>query len=253
MSDFSISESFVEKINNTTLYELENSNISSVGESKIYSPKSSKENLKVFKNITYENTIDPENESEDLLNTFNKLKSGDILLLSLSSLNNNAIENASITTDTITNHRSYYNEKIKKIESATEDNNYLLISENAKNVYLPYKKNDLLNYIKNDPTSYNSLQDVVKKEFILPFKAFKNQSSKTRFSETFKLLKNRNDHNFIKSVSYAFKVANKKNLNPVIISACKDKNELDSYISCLDTNNLKDFKSFDIIYEINPL
>ena len=50
-----------------------------------------------------------------------------------------------------------------------------------------------------------------------------------------------------------FKIANKRNLNSVIISACKDKKELESYISCLDTNNLKEFKSFDIIYEINPL
>ena len=69
----------------------------------------------------------------------------------------------------------------------------------------------------------------------------------------FNLLKNRDDHNFVKSVSYAFKIANKRNLNPVIISACKDKKELEYYISCLDTNNLKEFKSFDIIYEINPL
>ena len=30
----------------------------------------------------------------------------------------------------------------------------------------------------------------------------------------------------------------------MIISACKSKNDLENYISCLDKNNLKDFKKF---------
>lgn len=253
MLDFSISESFVEKINNTTLYEFENNHTPITGEAKVYSPNSSKDKSKVFKSITYENAINPENETDNLLKAFNKLKSGDILLLSLSGLTDNIIKNVQQVEDTTLKSKSFYKEKIKTIESANEDNKSLLVSEKTGKIYLPYKKSDLLKYMEKNPTSYNSLQDVVKKEFILPFKVFKNQSSKTRFSETFNLLKNRDDHNFVKSVSYAFKVANKRNLNPVIISACKDKQELESYISCLDTNNLKNFKSFDIIYEINPL
>ena len=253
MLDFSISESFVEKIKNTTLYEFENNHTVSTGEAKVYSPNSSKDKSKVFKTITYENTINPENEADNLLKTFNKLKPGDVLLLSLSGLNDSVIKKAEITEDNTLKTKSFYKEKIQTIESAREDNNSLLVSEKTGKIYLPYKKSELLKYIEKNPTSYSSLQDVVKKEFTLPFKVFKNQSSKTRFSETFNLLKNRDDHNFVKSVSYAFKIANKRNLNSVIISACKDKKELESYISCLDTNNLKEFKSFDIIYEINPL
>ncbi len=249
-TNFSIKNAFVEKINNTTLYELENIHVIDNGKSQVYSPKA-KNNLNVFKSITFENTINPEKEITNLCNTFNKLESGDVLLLSLSGMDEKTIK--SVTTSEDDTKSSFYKEKIKNIESASEDNKTLLVSEKTGKIYLPYEKSDLSKYLKEKPTEYNSLQDVVKKEFILPFKAFKNQSTKTRFSETFNLLKNGNDYNFIKSVSYAFKVANKRNLNPVIISACKSKKDLENYISCLDTNNLKDFKSFDIIYEINPL
>ena len=189
-------------------------------------------------------------ESENLFDTFNKLQSGDILLLSLSGIDDKTIKNVAISEDN--KSLSSYKEKIKRIESASEDNKTLLISEKAGKIYLPYTKSDLSKYLK-EKSSYNSLQDVVKNEFILPFKYFKNQSSKTRFSETFNLLKKSSDYNFIKSISYSFKLANKRNLNPVIISACKNKIDLENYISCLDTNNLNNFKSFDIIYEINPL
>lgn len=249
-ADFSIKKSFVEKINNTTLFEFENQNTIRTGNSQVYSPKA-KNNSNVFKSITFENTVNIEKETNNLFNTFNKLQSGDVLLLSLSGIDDKTIKSISYSEDN--KPSSSYKEKIKKIESASEDNKTLLVSEKAGKVYLPYTKSDLSKILNDKPTSYNSLQDVVNKEFTLPFKAFKDQSSKTRFSETFNLLKNSKDYNFIKSISYAFKVANRRNLNPVIISACKSKNDLENYISCLDKNNLKDFKSFDIIYEINPL
>lgn len=248
--DFSIKNSFVEKINNTTLFEFENIHTIKKSNSQVYSP-ATKNNSNIFKSITFEDTINPEKEANNLLNTFNKLGSGDVLVLSLSGIDDNTIKSANISENN--KQSSFYKEKIKNIEAASEDNKTLLVSEKAGKIYLPYTKSDLSKYLKENPTSYNSLQDVVKKEFILPFKAFKNQSSKTRFSETFNLLKNGNDYSFIKTVSYAFKVANKRNLNPVIISACKSKKDLENYISCLEANNLKEFKSFDIIYEVNPL
>ena len=253
MLNFSITESFVEKINNTTLYELENAHNVTSGEVKVYSPNSSKEKSKIFQTLTFENTINPETDTDTLLNTFNKLGSGDVLLLSLSGITDKTIQNTPNIDYADTSPKSFYKDKINKIETATEDNKTLLVSEKTGKIYLPYKKSELLKCIEENPTSYASLQEVVKKEFTLPFKVFKNQSSKTRFSETFNLLKNRDNHNFVKSVSYAFKIANKRNLNPIIISACKNKEELDTYLSCLDKNTLTDFKSFDIIYEINPL
>jgi hypothetical protein len=41
-------------------------------------------------------------------------------------------------------------------------------------------------------------------------------------------------------------------LHPAIITACKSIDELDIYLSCLEDNQLDDFKIFDIKYEILP-
>lgn len=144
-------------------------------------------------------------------------------------------------------------EKIENIKNAVNDNKTLLISERLGEIYLPYKKSELLEYIEENPKTYKSLQDVVKQEFTLPFQFFRNQSSKLRFTETYNLLKNKDKYGFFKSASYAVKIATKKSLNPVIIAACRSKYELESYVYYLDSNNLNNFRFFDIIYEVNPL
>ena len=45
----------------------------------------------------------------------------------------------------------------------------------------------------------------------------------------------------------------KRFLHPAIISACRNLNELDVYIDCLDKNELDDFKIFKIKYELYPM
>ena len=94
---------------------------------------------------------------------------------------------------------------------------------------------------------------VVNQEFILPFNYFRKHPTKARFTEAYNLLKNREGRNFMKSVSYAFRLLNKNNLNPAIIASCKTQHELDSYLYYLDSDNLNNFKFFDIIYEVNPM
>lgn len=146
-----------------------------------------------------------------------------------------------------------FNNKLLKIENAVEDNRTLVISERLQKIYLPYKVSELENYVESYPDSYSSLKDVVNQEFILPFDYFRKHPSKARFTEAYNLLKNREGRNFIKSVSYAFRLLNKNNLNPAIIASCKTQHELDSYLYYLDSDNLNNFKFFDIIYEINPM
>ena len=41
-------------------------------------------------------------------------------------------------------------------------------------------------------------------------------------------------------------------LNPAIISACKNMDELDIYLDCLESNELEKFHIFNIKYEILP-
>ena len=42
------------------------------------------------------------------------------------------------------------------------------------------------------------------------------------------------------------------NLHPAIITACKNSNELDVYLSCLEYNELEDFTSFKIVFQGLP-
>lgn len=149
--------------------------------------------------------------------------------------------------------KTSFAQKLYKIQNAVEDNKTLLISERLQKIYLPYKISELKTYMTSYPDSYESLQDVVEQEFILPFDYFKKHPSKSRFTETYNLLKNREGRNFMKSVSYAFRLLKKNNLNPAIIASCKTQHELDSYLYYLESNNLKLFKFFNVIYEVNPM
>ena len=191
---------------------------------------------------------DSQLETNDILpQTKNTIKEKNELLDSLlHSDSEDSSKNKNLT-------KNDFESKLKKIQEATEDNKTLLISEKLQKIYLPYKLSELVNYVESYPGAYKSLKDVVEQEFILPFNYFKKNPSKSRFTETYNLLKNREGRTFIKSVSYAFRLLKKNNLNPAIIASCKSQHELDSYIYYLDSNSLNNFKFFDIIYEVNPM
>ncbi len=144
-------------------------------------------------------------------------------------------------------------EKINKIKSAESDNETLVISERTNSIYLPYKISELLRYIETYPNVYASLAEVVDQEFILPFDYFMNHPFKSRFFETYNLIRNRQGKPVTHAVRAGLKLIYKHNLNPAIIAACKTEHELNTYLYYLDTKNLKGFKFFNIHYDINPL
>ena len=145
------------------------------------------------------------------------------------------------------------NSRIKKIISGTQDNNYLIISERTNCVFLPYTIEDLTKFIENYPEDYSSLSDVVDQEYILSFDYFMKHPVKSRFEETYNLLKNRNGKSPIYSLNYALKLVKMDNLNPAIIAACRTEKELETYLYLLSSNSTRKFKCFNIIYDINPL
>ena len=161
------------------------------------------------------------------------------------------IETDEETVDIITTFDDDTDLKIKHILEAEADNENLIISERMQKIYLPYKVSELITYIESYPNVYESLQDVVKKEFILPFNYFMKHPYKSRFSETYNIVKNREGKNSIKAFCYSLKVSKRNNLNPAIIASCKSLNELETYLYYLDSNNTKKFKFFNIIYEVN--
>ena len=138
-----------------------------------------------------------------------------------------------------------------EINQPIKDNNTLTISETKNKVFLPYKVIDLEKKLNENSKKYENMQDLINKEYIVPLSKYKN-SSISRFKEAYLLMKNREHASFMKCIDLALELAFKYNLNPAVISACKNLDELDIYLDCLDDLALDDFKLFDIKYEIPP-
>lgn len=171
-------------------------------------------------------------------------------LLDENNLNDEEQENQKTQVD---NTHQSIEDMIKKIESAEDKNKILLISEKTNKIYLPYRINELQNYMKYYPNAYKSLADVVEQEFILDLDTFVKHPSKARYSETYNLIRNRSGKSILKAISYALKLKNKGNLDPAVIAACKSEYELHCYLYCLEQNKFDSFKFFNIIYDVNLL
>ncbi len=131
------------------------------------------------------------------------------------------------------------------------DRNILLVSEQDQKAYLPYKFEDVENILKNSNNKFNSTQDVIKNVYILPLSRFKNAPI-SRFRETINLVKNKEKSSIFKALDLAFELMFNYKLNPIIISACRNLDELDIYLDCLEENQLFDFKCFEIKFEVTP-
>ena len=151
--------------------------------------------------------------------------------------------------------------KAKKIEipfvpefnsDPVTDNKTLTISEKTGKVYLPYLVEDLKKYLEENPKKYSSLRDLVNQKYILPLNYYKN-SSYARFKEAYKLIREREKGSIQQALNLAFELLFNYNLDPAIISACKNQDELDIYLDCLEDNEIDDFYCFDIVYEVMPL
>ena len=104
----------------------------------------------------------------------------------------------------------------------------------------------------NNPEKYHNIQQVIEDEYILSLKNFEN-SSFARFRETYKLMKNKEKKSLFETFDLALELMFKYELNPIIISACRNLDELDLYLDCLRKNELEDFSCFQIHFEISPV
>jgi hypothetical protein len=131
-----------------------------------------------------------------------------------------------------------------------QDNKTLLISAKKGIVELPYTVAELkIRKAKNK--EYQTLQDVIKAEYIIPMNRYKNASI-ARFREGYNLMRKREKKGVVASLDLALELAFKSLLNPAIITACKSLDELDIYLDCLQSNELDKFKIFEIKYEVAP-
>lgn len=125
----------------------------------------------------------------------------------------------------------------------------LIVSEKNQNVILPYSTLELEKCFSDNPEKYNSIQDIIDKEYTIPLQKYKNQSL-ARFREGFNLARNKSNLSFHKSLSLANELFFNSNLDPAIITACKNTTELYVYLSCLEDNVLHEFKCFKIVYDL---
>lgn len=137
-------------------------------------------------------------------------------------------------------------------QEINECNNCLLISEIKKRVYLPYSKDEILEYLSKYPNQYTSFKDVVFQEFVYPIKYYLKHPVVSRFREAYALIRDREAKSILDAFKYAMDVMFNYNLNPAIIAACKSQDQLENYLNCLSNQKLDDFKDFEIKYEIAP-
>ena len=142
------------------------------------------------------------------------------------------------------------NIKIQNDENEVKDNNTLIISDSNQNVVLPYKVIELEEKLKKNK-KYKTLQEVIKNEYTLPLETFKNPT-KSRFREAFQLIKKKEHGSLKEAIELGFELMFQSDLNPAIIAACKDLDELDIYLDCLDDNELDKFSCFKIEYNVPP-
>ena len=65
-------------------------------------------------------------------------------------------------------------------------------------------------------------------------------------------MRKRQKASLAESLSLALELCFNNSLNPAIITACKNLDELDTYLDCLSENEVDKFDLFDIKYEICP-
>lgn len=160
------------------------------------------------------------------------------------------------TTNTVCENVQVLDDSVKKSteDSSTfediKDNKTLLISEKENKVFLPYSVSDLNDILKNN-SNYKSLKEIIDSEYIFPLSKFNNPII-SRFRETYNLMKKKEKASIFESLDLALELAFNSLLNPAIISACKNLDELDIYLDYLESNELEKFDVFEIKYDFLP-
>ena len=144
-------------------------------------------------------------------------------------------------------------DKITNYNTNQKDNNVLIISEKDNKVFLPYRVEEINDYLEQFPDQYTSFENVVSKEFILPLNYYMSHPVLSRFREAYSLCRDREAKPILESLKYGMDLMFNSKLNPAIIAACKTQDQLANYLNCLEKNDLKNFTDFEIRFEMNPL
>jgi len=204
---------------------------------------------KPIKKVKNKNTLDISKFLED-----GKISTENILtyLQELSENINNTIDLIQSTTLDSDNKNKTISENIDIQDSNNIFlENALIISELDQKVILPYNLKDLKKILKKRHHKYKTIQAIIDDLYTVPLENYKSPMI-SRFKEAYKLIKEKEKGTFKEALSLALEVAPIYNLHPAVITACKNINEFDIYLSCLEYNELEDFHFFKIIFKAPP-
>ena len=140
--------------------------------------------------------------------------------------------------------------KSEEENSDLQDNNVLIISKKRNKVFLPYRVSDLDKILRTS-RHYKSYSEIINDQFIVPLSRYKNPAL-SRFRETYNLMRRKEKASVVDSLDMALDLTFNGNLNPAIITACKNLEQLELYLDCLELNELNKFEYFEIKYEVLP-
>lgn len=144
------------------------------------------------------------------------------------------------------------NKFLTNLSVPNSSNNCLIISDEDQKVYLPYSFEEVDKKFKSHEDKYESITDLIEREYIKPASFYKNPFA-ARFREAYKLMRRREHGSIGAALALGVELAFETHLHPAIITACKNLEELDIYLDCLDDNELDKFSCFDIIYKSVPV
>ena len=150
-------------------------------------------------------------------------------------------------TQRVTDNVNFYNLTLDNLK----DKPILKICE--RRVELPYTKKEIEDFLHTYPEEYKTVQDVIRKEFMINISIFNKHPILARFKEAYYLCRTKEMMSIFESFSYAKGIMFKTEINPYIVAAVKSKKQLEDYIKCLEENKLDEYPHFKIIFEVNPL
>lgn len=251
----------------TAIFETINKNIQLLSDLKKQLDSLDSEIITLLLNV--ENSTHPESYFDNIISNI-KMKIDDYLtslekneqILSSNNIEVNSFLNRSDTKKYLAGFNIVLNiatenpnpSSVKSFEYASneKDNNVLIISEKDDKVFLPYKIEEINDYLEQFPDQYNSFESVVAKEYILPLSYYMTHPVIARFREAYSLCRDREAKTIFESLKYGMDLMFNRRLNPAIIAACKTQTQLSNYINCLEKNDLKHFTDFEIRFEVNP-
>ena len=124
----------------------------------------------------------------------------------------------------------------------------LIISEKDQKVYLPFTMNRIYDILQYD-NNYSSITEIISKVYTRPLGIYKH-AARARFREAYDLIINKEHGTKKQALDLGLELMFNSSLHPAVITACKSLDELDVYLSCLEYNELQDFKFFKVEYDV---